>query len=302
MSENLPTTETEFDTNLNRLDSLLQGLNVSKGVGADEIQEGVFGSNSDTTGIEFGTSPSAKISFIQSKNFVSGTSGWQILSDGTVEFSSGTFRGALAVGTNGLHVDTSGNMWWGSSTTYAGATIKISSAGSVNFTTGTFSGTISGATITGGNIDIFAGVIHFLTIDTNGITYLRTGSSTASWIQLQTSGAMTLSGVGDSSFSTFISLSSIKDEGVASFSRNNATGSGSILYVSGGVNEDNSAVSNFLTAGSNRASDLMTVSAPHLYLNPIASASNNVIEGCIYADTDHHLYYYNGTGWIQLDN
>lgn len=25
-------------------------------------------------------------------------------------------------------------------------------------------------------------------------------------------------------------------------------------------------------------------------------------EGQIYAGTDHHLYYYNGTGWIQLDN
>lgn len=25
-------------------------------------------------------------------------------------------------------------------------------------------------------------------------------------------------------------------------------------------------------------------------------------EGMIYADTDHHLYYYNGTAWVQLDN
>jgi len=25
-------------------------------------------------------------------------------------------------------------------------------------------------------------------------------------------------------------------------------------------------------------------------------------EGMIYADTDHHLYYYNGTSWLQLDN
>lgn len=50
--------------------------------------------------------------------------------------------GSLTVGTNAWHVDSSGNMWWGSSSTYAGATIKISSAGSVNFTTGTFSGDI----------------------------------------------------------------------------------------------------------------------------------------------------------------
>lgn len=32
--------------------------------------------------------------------------------------------------------------------------------------------------------------------------------------------------------------------------------------------------------------------------NPPATAS----EGMIYADTDHHLYYYNGTSWKQLDN
>jgi hypothetical protein len=56
---------------------------------------------------------------------------------------SGTITASsIAIGTNGFHVDTSGNMWWGSSTTYAGATIKISSAGSINFTTGTFSGII----------------------------------------------------------------------------------------------------------------------------------------------------------------
>ena len=31
--------------------------------------------------------------------------------------------------------------------------------------------------------------------------------------------------------------------------------------------------------------------------DPPVSAS----EGMIYADTDHHLYYYNGTAWVQLD-
>lgn len=41
----------------------------------------------------------------------------------------GTLSGGMAVGTNAWHVDSSGNMWWGSSSTYAGATVKISSAG-----------------------------------------------------------------------------------------------------------------------------------------------------------------------------
>ncbi len=37
-------------------------------------------------------------------------------------------------------------------------------------------------------------------------------------------------------------------------------------------------------------------------LNPIDDAPTPAVEGMIYADTDHHLYYYNGTTWKQLDN
>lgn len=37
-------------------------------------------------------------------------------------------------------------------------------------------------------------------------------------------------------------------------------------------------------------------------LTPTASPPSGATEGMIYADTDHHLYYYNGTGWIQIDN
>ncbi len=37
-------------------------------------------------------------------------------------------------------------------------------------------------------------------------------------------------------------------------------------------------------------------------LTPLADAPTPSVEGMIYADTDHHLYYYNGTTWKQLDN
>jgi hypothetical protein len=68
------------------------------------------------------------------------------------------------------HVDDAGNMWWGSSTTYAGATNKISNTGSIDFTTGNFSGTLSSGisinspVITGGQIDI-GGTWH---VDSSG--------------------------------------------------------------------------------------------------------------------------------------
>lgn len=43
--------------------------------------------------------------WLQSANFVTGVSGWQIRKDGNVEFNNGTFRGSITSGTNpGQHV------------------------------------------------------------------------------------------------------------------------------------------------------------------------------------------------------
>lgn len=126
---------------------------------------------------------------LQSDNFVTGSSGagWQLTAEGNLEATSGTFRGAIsgstiAIGTDAWHVDSSGNMWWGSSATYAGATIKISSVGSVDFTTGTFSGTLSapGGTIGGFTISATTLTATGISIGSNavitGVT-LNTGTS-----------------------------------------------------------------------------------------------------------------------------
>jgi hypothetical protein len=37
-------------------------------------------------------------------------------------------------------------------------------------------------------------------------------------------------------------------------------------------------------------------------LTPHSDPPSSAAEGQIYADTDHHLYYYNGSSWKQLDN
>lgn len=66
---------------------------------------------------------------------------------GTLTAASGSL-GAITIGTNAWHVDSSGNMWWGNYANYASATIKISSAGVANFTGANISGSI---TITGGS-------------------------------------------------------------------------------------------------------------------------------------------------------
>lgn len=64
---------------------------------------------------------------IQSQNFVTGVSGWQMNADGNLEANAGTFRGSLIAGdlhipdqdtsANSFHTDTSGNTWWGATET-----------------------------------------------------------------------------------------------------------------------------------------------------------------------------------------
>ena len=125
---------------------------------------------------------------IYSANYVQGQNGWKLFYNGNFEANNGTFRGALTVGTNAFHVDTSGNMWWGSSTTYSGATIKISSAGSVNFTTGNFSGTLSSGisitspSITGGTISGTS--ITGSTVTTTGGTFSVRLNNTTNQVEL----------------------------------------------------------------------------------------------------------------------
>lgn len=85
---------------------------------------------------------------MQSPNYSKGSSGWQIDSDGNVEFNDGTFRGALqansidipdATTTNSFHVDSEGNTWWGA-TTFGAAPASVSKAGAATFTSITIGG------------------------------------------------------------------------------------------------------------------------------------------------------------------
>lgn len=53
--------------------------------------------------------------------------------------------------------------------------------------------------------------------------------------------------------------------------------------------------------GATPVSQLFTLNAV-LKLTPMADPPASAEEGMIYSDTDHHLYYYNGSTWKQLDN
>jgi len=154
--------------------------------------------------------------YIQSSNYVSATSGWQIdgsgnayvnniVARGTIHATSGTIGGettgwtiasnviqtgsgtgtvifstngagtpfirlgsktsftsansgywldtanGMALGSNAWHVDTAGNMWWGTSTSYAGADTKISSSGQITFKNGSID--LGGADSTSWHVD-----------------------------------------------------------------------------------------------------------------------------------------------------
>ncbi len=83
-------------------------------------------------------------SVINSVNFVTGISGWQLTPDGNLEANAGTFRGKLQANsidipdtttTSSFHVDNSGNAWWGANVAngLANALASITPAGLATF-------------------------------------------------------------------------------------------------------------------------------------------------------------------------
>ena len=115
---------------------------------------------------------------------------------GTLVAASGAL-GAITIGNNAWKVDSSGNMWWGASSTYAGATIKISAAGAITFTTGTFSGaisgsTISGATITGSTFKANGGAGVDVWIANDGYIRFRYGSANKAYLVSDSSGNLVI--------------------------------------------------------------------------------------------------------------
>jgi len=89
----------DYDEFLNHRESILNVLNsLGFQITADNITGGVFGAASSTSGIAFGTDPSTNKSYLQSRNFITGSTGWQILSDGSAEFRNITVGGYIQVG------------------------------------------------------------------------------------------------------------------------------------------------------------------------------------------------------------
>lgn len=84
-------------------------------------------SSQDLVGGELNLNAQLVDGYLQSKNFITEVSGWQITAEGDVEFNDGNFRGTVVVDSlhipdqdttaNSFHVQTDGDTWWGATET-----------------------------------------------------------------------------------------------------------------------------------------------------------------------------------------
>lgn len=143
--------------------------------------------------------------FIQSYNFVSGTSGWRLSADGTLEAINAILSGSLSAITidiggtdaSSFHVDIDGNVWLGAST-YASAPAKISNAGVATF---------SSVAITGGSISIGSGN-NIFKADSNGI-YLGNATFASAPFRVSMNGSTVVSSLERNDFHWFTIFESI---------------------------------------------------------------------------------------------
>ena len=130
---------------------------------ASKITAGTISGKEIIVDTDSATDPSNPVlGKIRSSNYQAGSQGWIINSDGSVEFSSGTFRGALSGATGTF----SGSLSSGvsiSAPTITGGTISGTSGtftGDISGASGTFTGDLTGADITGGTINIGSGTFQ----------------------------------------------------------------------------------------------------------------------------------------------
>ncbi len=130
-------------------------------------------------------------SVMNSVNFKTGVSGWQMTPDGNLEANSGTFRGSLVANSldipdtttaNSAHINSSGDTWWGA-TIFGAAVASISKAGAAIF---------SSIKITGGSI---SGILNDNNTDisllekTHNLVFSVSSATQINW----TSGTITMS-------------------------------------------------------------------------------------------------------------
>ncbi len=160
-------------------------------------------------------------SIIKSSNYSAGSAGWAIKSDGSLEASSGNFRGDIT----------------GASGTFSGALSAATGTfeGNISGASGTFTGDLSGSNISGGTIDIGGSDSTSFHVDTDGNMWLGAATFGSAPFKVSNAGALT---------ATSVTASDVFVSGVA------ITPS----LLTSGVNMDDTSTltSNFTTSGSGK--------------------------------------------------
>lgn len=197
----------------------------------------------------------------------------------TTMFTSPTFTGHPTIeGVTSTGATGTGNLVFSASPTFSGTVTGTFSGNLTGNVTGT-SSLVTGFTRNGGTLTLSGG--HGLTVTTAGITSVTLPTSgTLVANPMTTAGDLIVGGTAGAPTRLAAGITDVENYSTENYG---TTGTGDIVLSIGPT--------------------LTTVSITDVIrLTPTASPPAGATEGMIYADTDHHLYYYNGTGWIQIDN
>lgn len=138
----------------NRYDPVEAINNLLSGISAEQIESGVIGGGvSKTQGIEVKNDPATGNTSFQSRNFVSGSAGWNLKDDGTIEASSLTlYGGTIKYGKTAFDDAVNAGYWIGASGLYFGAAADATYI-KYSISAATFVVKAAVTTITGSSLD-----------------------------------------------------------------------------------------------------------------------------------------------------
>jgi hypothetical protein len=190
----------------------------------------------------------------------------------TSETAKAAARTSLGLGDTSTPVF--GGLTLGSSAAGVRSLLLYSDTANKYLTIATLAGGPSSITATGNDLRLFAGANLSAQSASNGGFYLDAGSLGFNFRNQASSDAV-----------------------IATL--NNATGA---MDIGKGATPGGLSINGTARLGADGSASLTTATlSAALKLAPLASAPS-AVEGTIYAATDHHLYYHNGTAWVQLDN
>lgn len=192
-------------------------------------------------------------------------------------FTSPTFTGHPTIeGVTSTGATGTGNLVFSASPTFSGTVTGTFSGNLTGNVTGT-SSLVTGFTRNAGTLTLSGG--HGLTVTTAGITSVTLPTSgTLVANPMTTAGDLIVGGSAGAPTRLAAGITDVENYSTENYG---ATGTGDIVLSIGPT--------------------LTTVNITDVIkLTPTASPPAGATEGMIYADTDHHLYYYNGSTWVSM--